>query len=469
MDSEEPSSSCYLSLLPLLAIQAEYTIALEFLLLFLLLLASALISGSEVAFFSLSKSDMRAFEEEDSTIANRIIELKNAPRRLLATILIANNFINIAIVIVSDFLVWHLVSEETFTIWAQEFLAYIEWTLDPYFLARIFNFIITVLGVTFLLVLFGEVAPKVYANINYVKLSRFMSSPLYFLNHLLSPLSNGLVSMSKSIEKRIAGNTLSRSGTSRDDIDRAIELTVQHDPNAEQEMDILKSIVKFGDVTVKQIMCSRVDVVSLDVSTLYDDLLSIIKISGYSRIPVYEEDFDNIIGILYVKDLLGYLDAGPDFEWNHLVRKEVLYVPENKKINELLKEFQSKRLHMGIVVDEYGGSAGIVTLEDVMEEVIGDIKDEFDQEEEVDYVKLNRKEYIFEGKTLLNDVCRLVGVPTDTFDPVKGDADSIAGLLLEMMGRMPIEEQEVRIESFKIKVLSVSKRRIKRVKLTLLE
>lgn len=469
MDPEDSSSNCLWCLFPLLAVQAEYTIALGILFLIFLLLASALISGSEVAFFSLGQSDLRKLEDEDSPAAKRIIEMKNAPRRLLATILIANNFINIAIVIVSDYLVWNLVSEETFTYWAEEFLLYMEWVMDPFFLGRVFNFIITVLGVTFLLVLFGEVAPKVYASINYLKLSRMMSRPLFFLSSALYPLSKSLVSMSKGIERKIAGKTLSRSGTSREDIDRAIELTVQHDPNAEQEIDILKSIVKFGDVTVKQIMRSRVDVVTVNLQTPFDELLRIIKESGYSRIPVYEEDFDQIIGILYVKDLLGHLDATEDYNWNPLVRREVLYVPENKKINDLLKEFQSKHLHMGIVVDEYGGSAGIVTLEDVMEEVIGDIKDEFDQEEEVDFVKLNKNQYIFEGKTLLNDVCRIIGIPTETFDPVKGDADSIAGLLLEVMGRMPVEEQEVRIETFKFKVLSVSKRRIKRVKLTLLE
>lgn len=468
MDPEDSSSSCILSLLPFLAVQPDYTIFLSLLLLVVLLLFSALISGSEVAFFTLSQSDMREYEEEDSISSRRIRELKNAPRRLLATILIANNFINIAIVIISDFIIWNLVSEETFLAWSNQLIEFMNAQMDPFFIARTFNFLITVLGVTFLLVLFGEVAPKVYASINYKKLARFMSRPLYVLSSFLYPVSNGLVSMSRFLEKRIGGNTISRSGTSRDDIDRAIELTVKHDPNAEQEMDILKSIVKFGDVTVKQIMRSRVDVTAVEVSTPFDELLNIIKGSGYSRIPVYEEDLDTIIGILYVKDLIGFLDAGDEFEWNHLIRQEILYVPENKKINELLKEFQSKRLHMGIVVDEYGGSAGIVTLEDVMEEVIGDIKDEFDQEEEVEFVKLNSNQFIFEGKSLLNDVCRIVGVSTDTFDPVKGDADSIAGLLLEVMGRMPVEEQEIRIESFKFKVLSVSKRRIERVKLTLL-
>lgn len=468
MDPEDSSSSCILSLLPFLAVQPDYTIFLSLLLLVVLLLFSALISGSEVAFFTLSQSDMREYEEEDSISSQRIRELKNAPRRLLATILIANNFINIAIVIISDFIIWNLVSEETFLAWANQLIEFMNAQMDPFFIARTFNFLITVLGVTFLLVLFGEVAPKVYASINYKKLARFMSRPLYVLSSFLYPVSNGLVSMSRFLEKRIGGNTISRSGTSRDDIDRAIELTVKHDPNAEQEMDILKSIVKFGDVTVKQIMRSRVDVTAVEINTPFDELLNIIKGSGYSRIPVYEEDLDTIIGILYVKDLIGFLDAGDEFEWNHLIRQEILYVPENKKINELLKEFQSKRLHMGIVVDEYGGSAGIVTLEDVMEEVIGDIKDEFDQEEEVEFVKLNSNQFIFEGKSLLNDVCRIVGVSTDTFDPVKGDADSIAGLLLEVMGRMPVEEQEIRIESFKFKVLSVSKRRIERVKLTLL-
>jgi len=468
-EDEPPSQILYIAILPFLASSFDPTVLLGILLLILLLMGSALISGSEVAFFSLDQNDIKTFEEEDSASAKTILRLRRAPRRLLATILIANNFINIAIVIVSDYIVWNFVSEEMFLSWSEQLLNTTAWPLSSFFLARFLNFLITVVSVTFLLVLFGEVAPKVYANLNRASLSRFMSKPLSILNSLLSPLSGLLVSMSTSMEKRLGGNQLSRSGTSREDIDRAIELTVKDDLHSAEEIDILKSIVKFGDVTAKQIMRSRVDVTAVDVHTPYSELLYTVRESGYSRLPVYEEDFDQIMGILYVKDLLGHLEEGEGYQWTDLIRPEILYVPENKKINELLKEFQMKRMHMGIVVDEYGGSAGIVTLEDVMEEVIGDIKDEFDQEDEVDFVKLDSNNYIFEGKTLLNDVCRVVGISTDTFDEWKGDADSIAGLFLEWTGKMPVRDQEMRIKTYVFKVMSVSKRRIEKVKLSLQE
>jgi CBS domain containing-hemolysin-like protein len=292
-----------------------------------------------------------------------------------------------------------------------------------------------------------------------------MSRPLHIIDRLISPISNGLVAMSKSMEARL-GNAFKKD-INREEIDRAIELTVTRDKHTAHEIDILKSIMKFGDVTVKQIMCSRVDVVALDVEAPYQEVLQTIKDSGYSRLPVYDNDFDNIVGILYVKDLLGNLDREADYDWIKHLQDEILYVPENKRINELLKEFQQKHLHMGIVVDEFGGSAGIVTLEDVMEEVIGDIKDEFDQEREVDYVQLSPNEFIFDGKSMLNDVCRITGLPIDVFDAIKGDADSIAGLFLELTGRMPMIGQEVKVGRYAFQVVAVSKRRIEKIKMIL--
>ena len=279
-------------------------------------------------------------------------------------------------------------------------------------------------------------------------------------------MSKILVNWTKVIEKRLAKRT-QNAITSREDIDEAIELTVSGAEDGEQEVDILKSIVKFGDVSVKQIMRSRVDVVAVDFRVAYHELLAVIKESGYSRIPIYDEDFDHITGLLYVKDLLGHLNEEASFEWQELIHTDILYVPEAKKIDDLLKDFQKKRLHMAIVVDEYGGSSGIVTLEDIMEEIIGDIKDEFDDEPEVIYRQVDDFNFLFEGKTLLNDFCRVIGIDTTTFDEVKGEADSLAGLILEILGELPDEEAEVTYNQFRFKIVSVSDRRIEQIQITL--
>ena len=430
----------------------------------LLLLCSALISSSEVAYFSLTRNDLDALSNESTSSSDRIINLIDKPRTLLATILISNNFINIGIVLISDYILSSLLQKGTFSGLAYSIAHYFPIQVST--LENIVQTLINVVAVTFLLVLFGEVAPKVYAKLNKVKLARFMSGTLSFLLVLLTPLSNLLVQGTNIIENRLlkGGNT---TVASRKDIDEAIELTVNAEDDTEQEVDILKSIVKFGDVSVTQIMQPRVDVVAAEFRTPYRKLLSIIRKSGYSRIPVFDEDLDNIAGILYVKDLLPYLDESKEFEWQGLIRTNVLYVPEAKKINDLLKEFQTQRLHMAIVVDEFGGSSGIVTLEDIMEEIIGEIKDEFDDEKEVVFQKLDDKNFIFEGKSLLNDVCRIIGIDTTTFDEVKGDADSVAGLLLELTGDIPKKDVEIAYEKYNFKIESVTKRRIERIKITL--
>jgi len=248
---------------------------------------------------------------------------------------------------------------------------------------------------------------------------------------------------------------------------KAIQLTVDNEEDSE-EADILRGILKFGNVSAKQIMKSRVDVVALDETANYTEVMTTIKESGFSRIPVYKEDFDEVIGILYVKDLLGFAKEDSGFNWQKFVRENILYVPESKKIDDLMKEFQQKRTHMGIVVDEFGGSAGIVTLEDIMEEVIGEIKDEFDEDEEVDYVKINATNFIFEGKTLLNDVARIIGVEKGSFDQIKGEADSLAGLLLMHLGHIPKKDKEITVGQFRFKIVAVTKRRIEKIHLTLL-
>jgi len=435
-----------------------------------LLVCSALISGSEVAYFSLSSNDYESLRQEKSKAGDRILDLKEKPRSLLANILIANNFINIAIVIVSEYIIRQTLSEGLLESWGSSVLStlQIEHLLSAAMAGRIFNFIITIVGVTFLLVLFGEVIPKVYARINNIKLAKAMSLPIVILDKLFRPLSSLLVNGTGAIESRFAKNSQSLSVASKKDFDQAIELTVAGGgDNAKQEVDLLKSIVNFGEVSVKQIMRSRVDVIALDVEEPFSEVLKIVRKSGYSRIPVYKEDFDHVSGILYVKDLIGHLSEGKDFKWQQFIRTEILFAPEQKKISELLKDFQSSRMHMAIIVDEYGGSSGIVTLEDIMEEVVGDIRDEFDNKLEIDYKKLDDFNYVFEGKSLLNDVCRILRLETDAFDEIKGESDSLAGMLLEMCGFIPKKGREASYKNYKFKVLSSDKRRIKEIQVTL--
>ncbi len=436
--------------------------------LLLLLLCSALISASEVAFFSLSPQDVDVLNKEDHPSSKRILRLKESPRELLATILISNNFINIAIVIISEIVIRNIVTETTLDNWASQIHPIIGstfFTIEG--ISRFLSFMITVVIVTFLLVLFGEVAPKIYANINNIKHARLMGRPLIFLGKLFYPLSRFLLSWSGGIEERVYRQRLhSSSGTDRREIDKAIELTVT-DGADQEEVDILKGIIKFGDVETRQIMKSRVDVVGLEKEQGYKEVIQIIKSSGFSRIPVFEESFDSIIGILYVKDLLGLTKRGDDFAWQSIVRDNVLYVPETKKIDELLKEFQSKRTHMAIVVDEYGGSAGIVTLEDIMEEVVGEIRDEFDADEDVDYVKINDHTYIFEGKTLLNDVIKVLNLDNEIFEEGRGNADSLAGLILELESIIPKQNKMISYKNMKLTITNVSKRRIEKVKIVI--
>jgi gliding motility-associated protein GldE len=436
-------------------------------LLFILLCCSALISAAEVAFFSLSPQDVDGLSKEEDSSSRKIVRLRSTPRRLLATVLVSNNFINIAIVIISEILLRKIISDETFNDWA----FFIQESLSVSFLSigslsKILSFTITVVGVTFLLVLFGEVAPKIYANSHNVKHARLMAAPLIFLGKLFSPLIRLVLLWTGGIEERIYRSRLkSRSGADKKDLDKAIELAVS--PQAgQEEVDMLKGIINFGDVETRQIMKSRVDVFGIEVNQNFDDVITLIKDSGFSRLPVYEESFDTIMGILYVKDLLGWTQEGVDFVWQELIHKNVLYVPETKKIDELLKEFQSKRTHMAIVVDEYGGCSGIVTLEDIMEEIVGEIHDEFDSEEEIDFVQIDDKNFIFEGKTLLNDVVRILSLDSGFFDDGRGNADSLAGLVLELESMIPKRGKIISYKHLKLSVETVTTRRIERIKIT---
>ena len=435
-------------------------------LLLLLLLCSALISGSEVAFFSLDRNQLTGLADgdENDQADKRILNLREKPRRLLATILITNNLINIGIAILSFYLFQIFLPPEDLLHWGYQMQA---WSIlprvEPDQWAVFFSFIIAIGGITFLLVLFGELVPKTYANINNIGFARRMSRPVQFLLTLFSPININLVKWGQALERRLGVESI--RSANKEDIDKAIDLAVAQDKDSEVEAGILKSIVTFNDVAVKQIMRSRMDIVALDSALNLEEMLATVKDAGYSRLPVYEEQLDSIKGILYVKDLIGYLEVqSPSTAWPSLVRKEVLYVPEARKINELLKDFQREHLHMAIVVDEYGGTSGLVTLEDVIEEVIGDIRDEFDEDQELDYRRLSDHEFIFEGKTMLIDVCRLMDIEKSSFEQANGDSDSLAGLILEINGKMPVVGQKIELPPFSFTILSVSSKRIEQIK-----
>lgn len=465
MDSEP--CRCYHTGIPfsaLLLTAAPSDLVFPLLLTILLIACSGLISGSEIAFFSLTQNDIEALKNEKSEESRRVLDLLDTSRYLLATILIANNFVNIAIAVVSGYILGMLLPEPLLLSWGQ----FLQGTFAaaPEKIAANIRFLIEIGVVTSILVLFGEVMPKVYANLNPRPLLRIMTRPFLVLRWLFYPLNKFLVEGTRIIERRLNRNAKPSNARSLQEIDQAIELTVSHEMDSAQDVGILKSIVKFSNITVRQIMRTRVDVAALDLKTPFDELLDIVKDMGFSRYPVYEDDLDSVVGLLHVKDLLPFLSENKDFEWQPYISTEVPYVPESKRINDLLKEFQDRRVHMAIVADEFGGTAGIVTLEDIMEEIIGEIKDEFD-DVELEYKKLDAHNYVFEGKTMLNDVCRIVGIDTSTFDEAKGDADSLAGLMLEILGHLPQKDEMATFEGFQFKVLSANKRRIEKLQMTL--
>ncbi len=442
-------------------------------LLVLLLALSALVSGSEVAFFSLTPAQFNQLRDENSVAGKRILALKQRPYRLLATILIANNFINIAIVLLSEFVVRQFFPETQFQAWAQG-IANVVGTvslsaselINPVELANTLRFVITVVGVTFLLVLFGEVTPKVYARSQNMQLAKVMSGPLTVLLSIFAPFSSALVRSSRGIEARLRKHQ-GASAASREELDQAIDLTVRDEAELAGERDILKRLVTFGDVTVRQIMQARSDVVAISTEVNYQEVLKVIRDSSYSRIPVYEEDLDTIVGILYAKDLIRHTREAADFDWRPLVSANLMYAPESKRIHELLREFQEEHMHMAIVVDEFGGTSGIVTLEDILEEVIGDIKDEFDDDLEIEFEKLDERNYRFEGKTQLTDALRLMGLPSTHLDEIRGEADTLAGVMLEQIGFLPRPKRIVHVGDLQLQAEAVTRRRIERIRITL--
>ncbi len=461
-DIDLPDSQVFIPMF--LAGTGDWTLLLYLLLLICLITFSALISGSEIAFFSLLPDQINDLENESNESSKKIIKLRKNPSKLLATILISNNFVNIALVLVSDIFLKLAIGAETLNSWGTYLhsLSLFQ-NFEVSTLANIINFTIAVIGTTSALVLFGEIMPKIYANVNNLTLARFMSEPLSILTVIFSPLSNILVNWTDIFKNKIEKSQRKNSrSSSKENIEEALQVAFKENAQ-EEELDILKSIIKFSDVAVKQIMKPRTDVVAIDKNIDYAKVLNTIKESGYSRIPVYEEDFDNLFGILYVKDLISHLEEDKSFDWGNIVRNNILYVPESKKINELLKEFQKLKLHMAIVVDEYGGSSGIVTMEDIMEEILGEIMDEFDEREEVEYEIIDDKTYLFEGKTSLLDFVKVFNEDINIFDEIKGDSDSLAGLILEVAGELPQKGYEVNTLKYKLIVKEVSDRRIEKI------
>ncbi len=402
----------------------------------ILLVGSALISGSEVAYFSLSPTDKQNLEDRDTRNSRAVLELIRKPVRLLGTILITNNFINVGIVIISSFVMNRLINFGT---------------------SKTLQFLTQVVVVTFILLLFGEILPKLYANLYASRFAQFMAYPLKFFEKLFYPISSMLIYSTSMVNRRLARK---KQNISMDDLSEALELTSK---DISEEKNILEGIIKFGNIDVKEIMKARIDVVSADIKTNLDELISIAIDSGYSRIPIYDKTFDNVKGILYIKDLLPHIHKSKNFKWQSLIRP-LYYVPENKKIDDLLNEFQTKKIHMAIVVDEYGGTSGIITLEDIIEEIVGEITDESD-EDEVFFDQISGNEYLFDGKILLNDLYKILETEDDIFEAVKGDADTLAGLILELKGDFPEMGEKTSFRNFEFIIEAVDKRRIKQIRL----
>lgn len=408
-----------------------------------LVFLSGVISGSENAFFSLSPGDLDELENNNTKRSKLALKLLNVPdrpmasRNLLATILILNNFVNITIIVLST---WFL----------QDVWTYFQFS-------QLVQFVLEIGVITFILVLFGEIIPKIFATQNNLLLVNFTAPLLFYSQKLLKPFVWALTKSTSLIDQRIDRK---QNNVSLEELNQAIEIASEDD-NIE-EKNILKGLVNYGNISVKQIMRPRVDVSSVDISTEQQELIDLVKEWGYSRVPVYESNFDKIVGILYIKDLLPVLTNKSKQRWQNFVR-DPFFVPANKKIDDLLEEFQEKRIHLAIVVDEYGGSLGIVTMEDILEEIFGDLKDEFDEDELV-YSKLDDSTYIFEGKTLLTDMSKIFDLNSDYFEEVKGEADTLGGLLMEMTQDIPKRGDVLQYENFEFTIESADRRRVKRVK-----
>jgi len=438
-------------------LDAERTLLLNFIdphLLFggvslvILLVCSALISGAEVALFSLSKSDLEPEENTPSKALETIIALLHRPKKLLATILVANNFINIGIVLLFASLSEHLFKG-------------VNSELDLVFFKIDLVFFIEVIIITFLILMFGEILPKIYANRNNLKFSKFMARPLKILDVLFAPISMPMRRLTLMIHKGLGKQ---KSNLNVDYLSQALELTSEEDTTKE-EQKILQGIVSFGNTDTKQVMRPRIDIFALESSLKFEAIIPEIVAHGYSRIPVYENSIDSVSGILYAKDLLPHLQK-KEFDWNSLLRVP-LFVPENKKLDDLMVEFQEKKIHLAIVVDEYGGTSGVVSLEDVIEEIVGDISDEFDDDDLI-YSKIDENNYVFDGKTALKDFYRIIKLEDESiFENYKGEAETIAGFVLEISKSFPKIRSKIKFNSYTFVVEGIDNKRIKQLKVTL--
>ena len=405
----------------------------------LLLFASGFVSASEIAFFSLSPNDLSEIEEEEHPSDKRIMSLLKDSERLLATILISNNFVNVTIIMLCNFFFAQVVDFGGSVI--VEFL------------------VITVI-LTFLLLLFGEIMPKIYSAQHTLRFTRFAAPVLSVLEKVFRPLSGLLVRSTFLVNKCVSKKNYN---ISVDELSQALELTDKSEIS--EESNILEGIIRFGGETAKEVMTSRLDMVDLDITATFSEVLDCVVENGYSRVPVYEDSQDNIKGILYIKDLLPHLKKDDTFKWQSVIRP-AYFVPETKMIDDLLRDFQANKIHIAIVVDEFGGTSGIVTMEDIIEEIVGEINDEYDEEEH-SYVKINDHTYVFEAKTQLSDFYKILHIDTDAFEDVEGDADTLAGLLLEIKGEFPKLHEQLEFGDFLFEVLEMDARRILTVKVVI--
>ena len=404
-----------------------------------LLLVSGFASGSEIAFFSLSPNDLNELDEDKNERDRQISALRDDSERTLATILITNNLVNVTIIMLCNYFFAHVVDFGT-AYWLQ--------------------FVMITVLLTFVLLLFGEIMPKVYAAQHVLAFCRFSAPGITSLRKVFYPLSSILLRSGLLAEKVVQKEN---HVLSVDDLEQALELTDEND--LKEEKNMLEGIVRFGDETAKEVMTSRQDVVDLDFRTSYQDVLKCIIENNYSRIPVYQGSIDNIRGILYIKDLIPHLSKPANFRWQSLIRPPY-FVPETKKIDDLLRDFQENKVHIAIVVDEFGGTSGIITLEDILEEIVGEINDEYDEEEKT-YTRINANTYVFEGKTLLSDFFKILDIDDETFEEVEGDADSLAGLLLEIKGDFPVLHEKIDFKNFTFEVVELDNYRISKIKLVI--
>ncbi len=430
MDSE-PSYSFFSTI--------DTDVLFGFVAIFILLSCSALVSAAEVAYFSLTPKDIDECADHHPDKAKIITSLLEKPKKLLATMLVANNFINIGVVIL---------------------FSYIGKNLFQAIASPLLKFIIEVILVTFLILLFGEVLPKVYASRNNIKFAKFFAYPLSLLDKVLTPISMPMRSLTIFLHEKLGKQ---KSNFSIDQLSQALELT-SSDDTSHEEQKILEGIVSFGNTDTKQVMSPRIDIFALEINETFLEIFPKLSEKGYSRIPVYRDSIDHVEGVLFVKDLLPHINK-KEFDWKTLIR-EPFFVPENKKLDNLLKDFQSMKSHLAIVVDEYGGTSGLVSLEDVIEEIVGDISDEFD-DDNINYSKIDDKNYLFEGKINLKDFYRIIDVDEELFENRKGEAETLAGFILEVLGNFPKKGQKINFDKCRFSIEAVDKKRIKQIKITI--